>query len=34
MLVLTNENVGTFVDDVLKHLVTMTNCMQINAYLV
>lgn len=33
VLVLTNENAGMFVDGVLKHLVTVTNCVQINAYL-
>lgn len=34
MLDLTNENIGMLGDDILKHLVTETDCMQINACLV
>lgn len=34
MLDLTNKNILMLVDDIQKHLVTGTNDMQINAYLV
>lgn len=34
MLNLADENIGMLVDDILKHLVTETDCMQINACLV